>query len=580
MKKEFLFTLLSLTIWMNEVLCSSKRSSHSEAPGTAKMPVADNTDFYFFRSYETGRANYVTFVMNVQGGQNPFSGPNYYALGDDYYYNINIDNDGDAVEDLSFRFYTGNRLGGEQYTAPFEEEYGDCVYPSPTPPPPESKHHGLTIDVLDANGNKVPILDYDGVGFLDQGQYIPLKTNGPITQVNDPDLNWFEWYQMDVYNWDLNETEQIVDADNNLKTMFEKPFDYAGVKTLPDYEKYVTQNFYHDIEITIPGAASSCGTGRVFVGQRLDPFFVNLGEIFDSVSFDPIFFPPNPSLFPDVISEDQCHNDLRYINVDSFVLEVPISCIKEPGGTDAIGAWAAVYQLCHQGDQHVQGQQLSRLGNPLMNELIIGIDKKGKWNKLSPSQDGVQFDSYVKYPSYPAILDILFRDIVNNALGATLKNIAPSNFPRLDLYYLFQVGFPGINQPPGVIGGEMMRLNVSTPPVARENQDRFGVINGDSAGYPNGRRLGDDAVDISLRVIMGRICHLPLGICEPSDAPVGIVDFTDGAPISAMDFDDKFPYVLLPLPGSPRPYRCSSGSTVTTSISLLVIIFVVALLGF
>jgi len=247
--------------------------------------------------------------------------------------------------------------------------------------------------------------------------------------------------------------------------------------------------------------------------------------------------------------------------VDSFVLEVPISCIKS-GSNDVIGAWAAVYQLCHQGSSHVQGGQLSRMGNPLMNELFIGIGQKGTWNKLSPSEDGFQFDSYVKYPSYAAILNKLFLETVNSALGADLSNIAPTNFPRMDLYYLFQVGFPGINQPLGIPtpGGEMMRLNVTFDPVRREDQNNMGVINGDNAGYPNGRRLGDDAVDISLRVLMGRICHLPLGICVPDDAPVGTVDFTDGAPISAMDFDDEFPYVRLPLPGSPRPYRCSAAA--------------------
>jgi hypothetical protein len=577
----FSVCILPCLLWTQGVQ-SVRRSSHSEAPGTAKLPVADNTDFYFFRSYETGREGYVTFVMNVQGGQNPFSGPNYFALGDDYYYSINIDNDGDLNEDLSFRFYTGNRLGGESYQQPFQADYMDCELPSPTPPPDETKHYGLTINVLDTNGNKINILDTDGTTFVDQGQYVPLKTNGygEVTTPDDADLNWFEWYQIDLVNWNVNNGDspnQAVDASNNEKKMFEKPFDYAGTKTLPDYEKYVTDYFYHDIKIQFPGSNSACGTGRVFVGQRVDPFFVNLGEIFDSVSFDPIYYPPDPHLF-DVISEETCHNDLRYINVDSFVLEVPTACIQSQE-SDVIGAWAAVYQLCHQGSGHVQGQQLSRMGNPLMNELIIGIGEKGNWNQISPSEDGKQFDSYVKYPSYPAILDKLFRSTVNMALGATLKNIAPSYFPRTDLYYLFQNGFPGLNQPPNIptVGGEMMRLNVTVPPVARENQKPMGFIDGDAAGYPNGRRPGDDAIDISLRVVMGRLCYLlQPAVCADittaqTKAPVGLVDFTDGAPISAMDFDDQFPYLRLPLPGSHRPYRCGA-SRVYAGVSFMLLL--------
>jgi hypothetical protein len=156
------------------------------------------------------------------------------------------------------------------------------------------------------------------------------------------------------------------------------------------------------------------------------------------------------------------------------------------------------------------------------------------------------------------LLDILFRDAVNQTLGTNIANLAPTNFPRNDLVTAFLTGFPGVNQLATVTPSEMTRLNTGIAPTAAAQQSTFGVAGGDLAGFPNGRRPGDDVVDIALRVVMGGLCHpIPvngqptnLGLCTPADAVVGNVPFTDGAPVSAADFDTSFPYLRTPLPGA------------------------------
>jgi len=153
---------------------------------------------------------------------------------------------------------------------------------------------------------------------------------------------------------------------------------------------------------------------------------------------------------------------------------------------------------------------------------------------------------------------VLFRDAVNSTLGASIANLAPSNIPRNDLVTTFLTGFPGVNQMARVTASEMTRLNTGIPAKAADQQSTFGVAGNDLAGFPNGRRPGDDVVDIALRVVMGRLCHpIPvngtptnLGLCAPADAPVGTAPFTDGAPLSAADFDTRFPYLRTPNPGA------------------------------
>jgi hypothetical protein len=156
------------------------------------------------------------------------------------------------------------------------------------------------------------------------------------------------------------------------------------------------------------------------------------------------------------------------------------------------------------------------------------------------------------------LLSLLFKDDVNRVLKTNFASIAPK-VPRNDLATAFLTGFKGVNQLKQVTPSEMTRLNTGIDAVAADKQSNFGVAGGDVAGFPNGRRPGDDTVDIALRVVMGALCHLDLNpkVCDGDPAvvaPVGLAPFTDGAPVSAMDFDTEFPYLTTPLAGAGQDY--------------------------
>ena len=188
--------------------------------------------------------------------------------------------------------------------------------------------------------------------------------------------------------------------------------------------------------------------------------------------------------------------------------------------------------------------QVSRLGMPLVNEVVIGLKDKDRFNASKPKDDG-QFADYVTNPTLPALIEILFG-------SAGVK--APTNFPRTDLVTAFLTGVPGLNKPANVKASEMLRLNTSIAPAAAASQNTLGVLAGDNAGFPNGRRPGDDVVDAALRVVMGVLCTLnaPSAFgCVPADAPSGGLALTDGgANVSAANFDSTFPYIRTPLPGA------------------------------
>jgi len=384
-----------------------------------------------------------------------------------------------------------------------------------------------------------------GVGPNLKNIAVALKVLGPVTFADQSNMNWFEYYQLSVYNANSNTSSPVSHANNRTNFVFNKPFDYAGEKSFGDASAYETYARSFVYCVNIPGCDAS---GRVFVGQRRESFHIAIGKVFDLINFIPV-----PGL-PTSIAECNKNNDLRGLNIGTFALEVPLQCLL--GTSDVLGAWSTVRQLHHgPNNSHIPGRQTSRLGNPLVNELFVGLHDKDKFSVAVPLDDARLFLNYVTHPTLPAIIDLLFRA----ALGAP-GNIAPSNIPRTDLLTTFLTGFPGLNQPPNVAPSEMMRLNTAIAVTARAEQNQFGVIGGDAAGYPNGRRPGDDVVDISLRVAMGRLCHLPLGLCSPSDAPVGAIDLTDGAPMSALDFDNVFPYLRTPLPGAttdPDPSSCS-----------------------
>lgn len=496
---RFAKAILSTTALIGAAMLASPTlaSSHREAPAITEKPKVDGTDFYMFRSYQAGREDFVTFIANYQGLQDGYGGPNYFTMDPDALYEIHIDNDGDAVEDITYSFHFDNNLINDG--------------------------NGITLDI---DGKTLPI---------------PLRFAGPIGVGNTASLAETETYTIDVVTGDRR-----TGARTPVGTTFTKPLDNVGSKTIPDYEDYALSNTSN---VTLPG----CDTqGRVFVGQRQDAFAVNLGKIFDLVNLVPL---------EGSIEQSDANNELADKNVTSIALEVPISCLVG-SGNGVIGAWTTASlpqaqildpiptyeQPALQGGAYVQ---VSRLSAPLVNEVVIGLPFKDLFNGSEPKDDAQAAD-FVTNPTFPALIDILFRE----ALGFE-DNIAPSNFPRNDLVAAFLTGVEGVNQQSTVTASEMMRLNTNIAPTPRETQSNLGVAGNDLAGFPNGRRPGDDVVDIALRVVMGALCHdIPvngtptnLGFCMPEDAPVGNQPFTDGAPVTAMDLTASFPYLNTPIAG-------------------------------
>jgi hypothetical protein len=478
----------------------ARASSHREAPFITEHPKVDGTDFYAFRSYETGRAGFVTLIANYQPLEAAYGGPNYFTMSPDALYEIHVDNNGDAVEDLSFqfRFKTLRRN-----------------------------------TALNIGGKSVAI---------------PLIQSGQVTDVGQLTQNVSETYTASVIRGSRRSTSsQSISNVNGGSTTFDKPLDNIGTKTIPNYSAYANKFIYN---VNIPG----CGAGRMFVGQRKDPFVVNLGETFDLVNIR------YPAVEFNANAERSAPDSLAYANTTSIAVEVPISCLTA-GSEPVIGAWttASMRQARlmnpdpndRDSDRHDASKvggawtQVSRLGMPLVNEVVIGLKDKDRFNHSSPSGDG-RFADYVTNPTLPALVEVLFG-------SAGVR--APTNFPRNDLVYTFLTGISGLNKPANVTASEMLRLNTSIAPMAKGTQNRLGVIGGDTAGFPNGRRLGDDVVDIELRVAMGLLCTLnnpAVFGCRPADAASGAIRFTDGAYLDDSQSDAAFPYARTAVPGSPN----------------------------
>jgi len=500
-------------------------SSHREAPNITRMPAVDSTDFYLFNSYEPGRDGYVTLLANYIPLQNPYGGPNYFAMDPSALYEIHIDNDGDAAENLNFQFRFTNRLAND--------------------------NRGIKLNIAGPN------------------VAVPLKNVGPVTADDNSALNFRESYQVWMVRGDRRHGNAAPLTGSNGGTVFGKPYDFVGTKTFGSvaaYRQYANSFIY---TVNIPGCSMP---GRVFVGQRKEGFAVNLGRVFDLVNLVPVEGDSAPGAgdgkgFPGGITQSKANNIVGDSNVTSIAMEVHKSCLVG-NGNGVIGGWttASLRQARLLNPQptfarpDVDGGpwvQVSRLGMPLVNELVIGLPDKDRFNASEPKFDG-QFATYVTNPTLPALLDALFRAPVNQTLGTSFTNIAPNNIPRNDLVTAFLTGFAGVNQMSRVTPSEMTRLNTGIAATPAANQSNFGVAGGDLAGFPNGRRPGDDTVDIALRVVMGALCYplsiggnaVDLKLCTPANAPLGQVPFTDGAPVSAADFDSAFPYLTTPLPGA------------------------------
>jgi Domain of unknown function (DUF4331) len=539
-------------------------SSHREAPAISGMPRVDSTDFYMFRSFSDARiaesgAGYVTMIANYVPLQAPYGGPNYFALDNDAIYEIHIDNNGDAREDLTFQFNFNSALdaAGPRTNAGFELEVGG-------------------VDVA------IPLRQFGGIG----------------PGINEGALNELETYTVTLIRGDRRTgtrtqlTRQGAAIPGLRNVDFVKPIDNIGNKTIADYDTYANAHIY---TVSVPTCARPA---RIFVGQREENFAVNLGEVFDLVNLVPIQgtdsadwpqYNVGAGAFPGGIVQDRANDDVvDEFNVTSLAVEMPVECLTTTAGGPVIGGWTSASlpqarlldptpnynATTRQGGAFVQ---VSRLSNPLVNELVIGLRDKDRFSESKPDQDLRPADgiaTYVTNPTLPALLDILFRDAVNATLGTNIADLAPTNFPRNDLVAAFATGFPGFNQNTNQTrGGEMLRLNTAVAPTPVANQHVFGVVAEDLAGFPNGRRPTDDSVDLALRVVMGALCHpvplgaelgvpnavedtpsdlVNLGFCTPDQAAVGNVAFTDGAPLRPDQVLADFPYLNAPIPGSPN----------------------------
>lgn len=496
------------------VTLSAQASSHREAPLITEMPKVDNTDFYMLNSYESGRDGFVTIISNWLPLQDAYGGPNYFSLDEDALYEIHIDSNGDSVEDITFQFQ-------------FDTEFRNIALP------------------VGPNGQMVPI---------------PLINAGPIDEPADPDtLNRVETYTIDVVRGARRTgvSQAVINASSGARR-FTKPVDNIGQKSIPDYDTYADAHMY---DVNIPGCAVP--GARVFVGQRREGFFFNIGETFDLINTDPLG------------ARDAEENILDDKNVTSLALEVPIDCLV--GGNDpVIGGWATTSLPQAQvldpspsvDDPTANGgawTQVSRLGSPVVNEVVIGLPDKDLFNASHPANDVSNFGTYVLFPTLPALVDVLF------------PVVAVPTTPRNDLLAAFVTGIRttvngaafNFTQPQAIASGggtpgEMLRLNTAIPATANPALGNLGFLDCDLAGFPNGRRPVDDVIDIELSVAMGAV-----GALDPSDPnpnPNGLqtCDVSGAAPLvvaggvvtdGTMGSDDlfiaQFPYLSTPLPGSP-----------------------------
>ncbi|MEW2359365.1 DUF4331 domain-containing protein [Spirillospora sp. NPDC029432] len=404
-------------------------SSHREAPLISGQPQYDNTDVYAFQSPD--KPGTTTLMANFLPFQEPAGGPNFYKFAQDARYEINVDNDGDSLPEWTFRW-----------------EFKDAT----------------------RNGNTF------------------LYNTGPVTSLDDPDLNFRQFYDL----WVIGREDGAVKSVRTLAEDVPVAPSNVGKASMPNYRTLRQQ-----------AVRTLSGGAQIFAGQADDPFFLDL-RVFDL-------------LYGGDLSE--VGNDtVRGYNVQNIAIQVPTSALtRTGGGQPTIGVYSAVQRKNASGEW----SQVSRLGMPLVNEVVIPMKDKDKFNASVPWNDA-QFAQYVTNPEVPRLIQQLY------------KIPAPAT-PRNDLVQVFLTGVPGLNQPPGVRPAEQIRLNTSIPPSA--DPKRLGVLDGDRAGYPNGRRLTDDTLDITLQVAEGEL------VGQKND-------LGDGVNANDVPLEKAFPYVALPTSGS------------------------------
>jgi Domain of unknown function (DUF4331) len=461
-------------------------SSHREAPEISKDPVADNTDVYAFLSPD--RPDSVTILANFIPLQGAAGGPNFYEFGDDVLYEIHISNRGDRRADITYQFR-------------------------------------FTTEITNPDT------------FL--------YNTGPIASIDDH----VHWTRPQFYS--VRRVERRGDEDDDaergvvLAGRLACPPVNVGVRSTPDYAATFTAAAVHSLS----------GGRKVFAGQRAEGFHVDLGSIFDLGALRPF---QNLHLIPSAASVGV--NSGRALNVHSIALQVPIADLVRPGPipTDVnaprsvIGVWSSASRQRsrirrHDGSNLGSGPfvQVSRLANPLFNEVIVPMSDKDRWNALPPSADD-QFAKYVEHPELAGLLPVLYPGV--------FPNLAALKKPRADLVAILFTGIPsgivpGFQNYTGKVMADQLRLNVAIPPTT-SNPSVFGLLGGDAAGFPNGRRVFDDVVSIELRAFAG----VTYALVDKTFTPDGAAGkLTEGLTPASSRYQSTFPYLAPPLDGFDTP---------------------------
>ena len=479
----FLLVALTLSVILTPPPTTTLASSHREAPLIVADPLADNTDTYAFRSTEPGRSGFVTLIANWIPFQEPSGGPHFYKFDDTVLYEIYIDNTGDGVEDITYQFRFKTRFIN-----------GDSVL-----------------------GMAAPNQALAGTGGIE-----PL-----ITSLDDPDYNEPQTYSVTHIDRHTGKSGKVIAA--GLVT----PPSNIGERTTPNYEAALGQ----------PAIYALPNGGRVFAGQRDEGFYIDVGGVFDTLKLRSI-------------ATDGGVDSTAGFNVNTIAIEVPIQELTRSGAvpsgptsSDAvIGVWAVSSRqkisvlrsaFDDDGDEPLTigpYQQVSRLGSPLVNELIIPLKLKDRFNASTPASDS-QFAQFVTNPQLAQLLSAVF-------------GISIPQSPRNDLVAIFATGIPvnsvtGPNFTTFLSDGkphEMLRLNVAIPPAA--SPSRLGLLGGDVAGFPNGRRVTDDVVDIALRAVAGGTPFTPATNVSPNNT------LGDGVANNDVPFFTRFPYLGTPQSGN------------------------------
>jgi hypothetical protein len=459
-------------------------SSHREAPAISQDPVADNADTYAFVSPDDPST--VTIITNYVPLEGPPGGPNFFEFGDDVLYSIFIDNDGDTFPDITYQFRFNTTL---------------------------------------------------------QNPDTFLYNTGPIGSLTDPNWNKRQHYSVHVIHSHHRDNHERDGLGDLLGDNLACPPCNIGPRSTPNYDDLAAAAVHHIARET-----------TVFAGQRNDGFFVDLGAIFDLGDIRELNM---AHLIP--MAAGTSVDPLKTMNIHTIAIKVPIRRLTRDGSVPSdpasalsvLGIWGGASRRKVQvRDGHSVKQsgpwvQVSRLGNPLFNEVIVPIGDKDRWNAVDPSDDS-GFEQYVNQPELAKLLPVLYPGAFPN-LAAYSKN-------RADLHAILLTGIPG-----GIVPGfqnftgpkpaDMLRLNVAIPPT-NSNPNALGVVGGDLAGYPNGRRVFDDVVSIELKAVAG--ATIPL--VDPSYTVDGAVGAVSSYLAPGADrYQASFPYLGTPHDGYHTP---------------------------